>query len=51
MERAGEIERVEAAVLAAVRGGTDLISLTNLGEHVARLRAGEDSALAINPPG
>jgi regulator of RNase E activity RraA len=51
LERAGEIERVEAAVLAAVRGGTDLISLTNLGEHVARLRAGEDSALAINPPG
>jgi regulator of RNase E activity RraA len=51
LERAAEIERVEAAVLAALQSGTDLISLTNLTEHVARLRAGEPSTLAINPPG
>ena len=44
LERAAEIERVEAAVLAAVQGGTDLLSLTNLVEHVARLRAGEPSS-------
>jgi regulator of RNase E activity RraA len=50
LERAAEIERVEALVLAAVRAGTDLISLTNLVEHVARLRAGEASSLAITPP-
>jgi 4-hydroxy-4-methyl-2-oxoglutarate aldolase len=50
LERAAEIERVEAAVLAAVQGGTDLLSLTNLVEHVARLRAGEPSRLAITPP-
>ncbi len=50
LERAAEIERVEAAVLRALQGGTDLISLTNLAEHVARLRAGEPSTLAITPP-
>lgn len=50
LERATEIERVEALVLAAIRSGTDLISLTNLVEHVARLRAGEASSLAITPP-
>jgi regulator of RNase E activity RraA len=50
LERAGEIEAVEAAVLAAIQGGTDLISLTNLVGHVAALRAGEPSRLAITPP-
>ena len=50
LERAGEIERTEAAVLAAVRSGTSLIDLTNLAEHVAALRAGEQSALAIRTP-
>jgi 4-hydroxy-4-methyl-2-oxoglutarate aldolase len=49
-ERAEAIERSEAAVLAAVRGGADLIALTNLTEHVAALRAGEPSRLAITPP-
>ncbi len=37
-------------MLAAVQGGTDLIALTNLVEHVARLRSGEPSKLAITPP-
>jgi regulator of RNase E activity RraA len=50
LERAGEIEQVEAAVLAAIQGGSDLIALTNLVEHVARLRLGEASQLAITPP-
>jgi len=51
LERAAEIERVEAAVLAGVQGGQSLIEMTNLAEHVARLRAGERSSLAISPPG
>jgi regulator of RNase E activity RraA len=51
LERAAEIERTEAAVLAGIRGGQSLIEMTNLAEHVARLRAGEPSALAITPPG
>ena len=51
LTRAQEIERVEAAVLQAVQSGTDLLSLTNLTDHVAKLRAGEPSTLAITPPG
>jgi regulator of RNase E activity RraA len=50
LARAEEIERAEAAILAAVRDGGDLIAMTNLAEHVARLRAGEASALQITPP-
>jgi hypothetical protein len=36
-------------VRAGIRRGEDLIAMTNLAEHVARLRAGEASALQINP--
>ena len=50
LERAAEIEQVEAAVLAGIQRGESLIEMTNLAEHVARLRAGEESALAITPP-
>jgi regulator of RNase E activity RraA len=50
LSRAQEIERVEAIVLQAVQSGTDLLSLTNLTDHVAKLRAGETSTLAITPP-
>ena len=50
LARAEEIERAEAAVLAAVRDGADLIAMTNLDDHVAKLRAGEASALQISPP-
>ena len=50
LDRAQEIERVEAVVLQAVQSGTDLLSLTNLTDHVARLRAGEPSTLSITPP-
>ena len=51
LERAGEIERVEAAVLRGIQGGASLIDMTNLAEHVARLRSRESSSLAITPPG
>jgi 4-hydroxy-4-methyl-2-oxoglutarate aldolase len=51
LERAGEIERVEAAVLAGIQRGESLIDMTNLTDHVARLRAGDESKLAIDPPG
>ena len=50
LERAAEIEKVEAAVLAGIQGGASLIEMTNLREHVAALRRGEESALAITPP-
>ena len=50
LARAEEIERAEAAVLAAVRDGADLIAMTNLAEHVAKLRAGGESRLEITPP-
>jgi regulator of RNase E activity RraA len=50
LERAEAIERTEAAVLGAVQGGASLIELTNLADHVAALRRGEKSALAITPP-
>ena len=48
--RAQEIEAVEAEVLAATGRGESLIDMTNLREHVARLRAGEATSLAITPP-
>jgi regulator of RNase E activity RraA len=50
VERAEQIERVEAKVLGEARVGTSLIGMTNLHEHVAALRAGEPSSLAITPP-
>jgi len=50
VERAVQIERTEAAVLAGIEGGASLIEMTNLVEHVAALRRGEISALAITPP-
>ena len=50
VERAEQIERVEAKVLGEARVGNSLIGMTNLREHVAKLRAGEESALAISPP-
>jgi regulator of RNase E activity RraA len=50
LERAAEIERVEAAVLAGIQGGASLADMTNLAEHVARLQSGEASSLTIMPP-
>jgi 4-hydroxy-4-methyl-2-oxoglutarate aldolase len=50
LERAAQIEQVEAAVLAGIQGGASLIEMTNLAEHVAALRRGETSTLAINRP-
>ena len=37
-------------MLGGVRRGAVLIDMTNLREHVAALRAGEPSSLAITPP-
>ena len=37
-------------MLQAVQSGTDLLSLTNITDHVATLRAGEPSTLSITPP-
>ena len=42
--------RVEAEVLAPTCAAASLIDMTNLREHVAALRAGEPSSLAITPP-
>src|SRR3954468_16920122 len=50
LERAEAIERTEAAVLSALIGDTSLADMTNLADHVAALRRGEPSSLAINPP-
>jgi 4-hydroxy-4-methyl-2-oxoglutarate aldolase len=50
LERAAQIEQTEAAVLAGIQRGESLIEMTNLVEHVAALRRGESSALAITPP-
>ena len=38
-------------MLAGIQRGASLIEMTNLAEHVAALRRGESSALAITPPG
>src|SRR5689334_4857594 len=50
VERAEQIERVEAKVLGEARVGNSLIGMTNLAEHVAALRAGQESSLSITPP-
>jgi regulator of RNase E activity RraA len=50
LERAVQIERTEAAVLAGIEGGASLIEMTNLVEHVAALRRSEISTLSITPP-
>jgi 4-hydroxy-4-methyl-2-oxoglutarate aldolase len=50
LERAATIEQVEAKVLAGIQRGESLIEMTNLADHVAKLRAGEASSLAIMPP-
>jgi regulator of RNase E activity RraA len=50
VERAADIERAEAAVLAGIQGGASLIEMTNLADHVAALRSGNQSKLSITPP-
>ena len=50
VERAADIERAEAAVLAGIQGGASLIEMTNLADHVAALRSGDQSRLSITPP-
>jgi 4-hydroxy-4-methyl-2-oxoglutarate aldolase len=50
LDQAARIEQTEAAVLAGIQGGTSLIEMTNLADHVAALRSGEQSKLSITPP-
>src|SRR5262249_26312723 len=50
LERGEAIERTEAAVLTGIQRGGSLIEMTNLVAHVAALRRGEKSSLAITPP-
>lgn len=50
-EQAARIERTEAAVLAGIEGGASLVEMTNLADHVAALRSGQQSRLSITPPG
>jgi regulator of RNase E activity RraA len=51
LELAARIERTEAAVLAGIEGGASLVEMTNLADHVAALRSGQQSKLSITPPG
>jgi 4-hydroxy-4-methyl-2-oxoglutarate aldolase len=50
LEQAARIERTEAAVLAGIEGGASLVEMTNLADHVAALRSGQQSRLSITPP-
>jgi 4-hydroxy-4-methyl-2-oxoglutarate aldolase len=50
LEGAARIERTEAAVLAGIEGGASLVGMTNLADHVAALRNGQQSSLSIAPP-
>jgi regulator of RNase E activity RraA len=49
VERAEEIERVEAAVAAAMRDGRSLHELTNAPEHLRAIAAGEPSTFRFQP--
>jgi 4-hydroxy-4-methyl-2-oxoglutarate aldolase len=49
LERAEEIERVEAEVAAAMRDGRSLQELTNAAEHLRAVAAGEPSTFRFQP--
>jgi 4-hydroxy-4-methyl-2-oxoglutarate aldolase len=49
LERAEEIERVEAEVAAAMRDGRSLHELTNAAEHLRAVAAGEPSTFRFQP--
>jgi 4-hydroxy-4-methyl-2-oxoglutarate aldolase len=49
VDRAEEIERVEAEVAAAMRGGRGLHELTNAAEHLRAVAAGEPSTFRFQP--
>ena len=49
LPRAREIQETEARIRARVEAGESLLALTNLEEHVGRLRRGETSALRFTP--
>jgi 4-hydroxy-4-methyl-2-oxoglutarate aldolase len=51
LDAAEAIGRAERAMLERMAGGTPLADLTNWAEHVARLDAGESSALAFRVDG
>lgn len=50
IDRAEEIERVEAGVAAAMQRGTSLYELTNAAEHLRARAAGEDSTFGFGRP-
>ena len=47
LEAAEALQRTEASMLAAIRSGTSLFERLDYEEHLARLRAGEDSSLSF----
>jgi regulator of RNase E activity RraA len=49
VDRAEEIERVEAEVAAAMRAGRSLHELTNAPEHLRAIAAGEPSTIRFEP--
>jgi 4-hydroxy-4-methyl-2-oxoglutarate aldolase len=49
LRRAEDIERVEAEVAAAMRGGRSLHELTNAAEHMRAVAAGEPSTFRFRP--
>ena len=50
LDGAEALQRTEASMLAAIRAGTSLFERLDYEEHLARLRAGEDSALSFLDP-
>ncbi len=47
IDAAEALQRTEAGMLAAIRSGTSLFERLDYEEHLARLRAGEESALSF----
>jgi regulator of RNase E activity RraA len=50
LDAAEALQRTEASMLAAIRSGTSLFERLDYEEHLARLRAGEASALSFLDP-
>lgn len=47
LDAAEALQRLEASMLASIRSGTSLFDRLDYDEHLARLRAGEESALSF----
>lgn len=48
LDAAEALQRLEASMLASIRSGTSLFDRLDYDEHLARLRAGEESALSFH---